>query len=150
MPWSPRRRRGSFRLDGRKTLVAGAGRGAGLAAASGLGPSRSRRRFGCANRGRDCGSRRNRDCSGRPSTVLRNGRIGNLLHTLGTPEPIKGWSLISQTETPLEIETKVVSRESYVAFQTAAVAIPRKRLNAELGDHRLRHRVQMSVCHAFS
>jgi DDE family transposase len=51
--------------------------------------------------------------------------LGNFLRTLATPEPIKDWSLTSLMEKLIKIGAKVVSCGRYVAFQMAAVAIPR-------------------------
>jgi hypothetical protein len=64
--------------------------------------------------------------------------LGNFLRTLGTPEPIKDWSLTSLKDKLIKIGAKVVSHGRYVAFQMAEVAIPRNlfadilRLIAEL------------------
>jgi hypothetical protein len=51
--------------------------------------------------------------------------LGNFLRTLAIPEPIKDWSLTSLKEKPIKIGAKVVSRDRYIAFQMAEVAIPR-------------------------
>jgi hypothetical protein len=64
--------------------------------------------------------------------------LGNFLHMLATPEPIKDWSLTSLKEKLIKIGAKVVSHRRYVVFQMAQVAIPRQmfqeilRLIAEL------------------
>src|SRR5262249_60603153 len=64
--------------------------------------------------------------------------LGNFLSTLATPEPIKDWSLTTLKDKLIKIGAKVVSHGRYVAFQMAAVAIPRQmfqeilRLIAEL------------------
>ena len=64
--------------------------------------------------------------------------LGNFLHMLATPEPIKDWSLTSLKEKLIKIGAKVVSHRRYVVFQKAQVAIPRQmfqeilRLIAEL------------------
>jgi hypothetical protein len=64
--------------------------------------------------------------------------LANFLRTLGTPEPIKDWSLTSLKDKLIKIGAKVVSHGRYVAFQMAGVAIPRNlfadilRLIAEL------------------
>ena len=64
--------------------------------------------------------------------------LGNFLHTLATPEPIKDWSLTSLKVKLIKIGPKVVSHGRYVVFQMAEVAIPRQmfqeilRLIAEL------------------
>jgi hypothetical protein len=50
--------------------------------------------------------------------------LGNFLRTLATPEPIKGWSLMSLKEKLVKIGTKVVSHGRYVTFQMAEVAVP--------------------------
>src|ERR1700726_3511848 len=68
--------------------------------------------------------------------------LGNFLRTLGTPEPIKDWSLTSLKNKLIKIGAKVVSHGRYVAFQMAEVAIPRQmfqdilRLIAELRPQR--------------
>src|ERR1700726_1548283 len=68
--------------------------------------------------------------------------LGNFLRTLGTPVPIKDWSLTSLKDTLIKIGAKVVSHGRYVAFQMAEVAIPRQmfqdilRLIAELRPQR--------------
>jgi hypothetical protein len=64
--------------------------------------------------------------------------LGNFLRTLATPEPIKNWSMTTLKEKLIKIGAKVVNHGRYVAFQMAAVAIPRQmfrqilRLIAEL------------------
>ena len=45
--------------------------------------------------------------------------LGNFLRTLGTPEPIKDWSLTSLKDKLIKIGAKVVSHGRYVAFQMA-------------------------------
>ena len=50
--------------------------------------------------------------------------LGNFLHTLATPEPIKDWSLTTLKERLIKIGAKIVSHGRYVAFQMAEVAIP--------------------------
>jgi hypothetical protein len=51
--------------------------------------------------------------------------LGNFLRALGTPEPIKDWSLTSLKDKLIKIGAKVVSHGRYVAFQMAEVAIPK-------------------------
>ena len=64
--------------------------------------------------------------------------LGNFLHTLATPEPIKDWSLTTLKDKLIKIGAKVVSHGRYIVFQMAEVAIPRQmiqeilRLIAEL------------------
>ena len=64
--------------------------------------------------------------------------LGNFLHTLATPEPIKDWSLTTLKDKLIKIGAKVVSHGRYVVFQMAEVAIARQmfqeilRLIAEL------------------
>ena len=64
--------------------------------------------------------------------------LGNFLRTLATPEPIKDRSLSSLKEKLIKIGAKVISHGRSIAFQMAAVAIPRQlfeeilRLIAEL------------------
>ena len=50
--------------------------------------------------------------------------LGNFLHTLATPEPIKDWSLTTLKERLIKIGAKIVSHGRYVAFLMAEVAIP--------------------------
>jgi Transposase DDE domain group 1 len=52
-------------------------------------------------------------------------KFGNFLRTFATPEPIRGWSLMSLKEKLIKIGAKVVSHGRYVAFQIGEVAIPR-------------------------
>jgi hypothetical protein len=52
--------------------------------------------------------------------------LGNFLHTLATPAPIKDWSLTSLKEKLIKIGAKVVSHGRYVVFQMTEVAIPRQ------------------------
>jgi hypothetical protein len=64
--------------------------------------------------------------------------LGNFLRTLATPEPIKDRSLSSLKEKLIKIGAKVIGHGRSIAFQMAAVAIPRQlfeeilRLIAEL------------------
>jgi len=51
--------------------------------------------------------------------------LGNFLHTLATPEPIKEWSLTSLREKLIKVGAKLVSHGRYVAFQMAEVAVTR-------------------------
>jgi hypothetical protein len=51
---------------------------------------------------------------------------GNFLRTLATPEPIEDWSLTSLKDKLIKIGAKVVSHGRCIAFQMAAVAIPRR------------------------
>ena len=51
--------------------------------------------------------------------------LGNFLHTLATPEPIKEWSPTSLREKLIKVGAKLVSHGRYVAFQMAEVAVPR-------------------------
>jgi hypothetical protein len=81
--------------------------------------------------------------------------FGNFLRTLGTPEPIKDWSLTSLKDKLIKIGARVVSHGRYVAFQMAEVAIPRNlfadilRLVAELRPRRPMRRPRKTfVCHA--
>ena len=50
--------------------------------------------------------------------------LGNFLHTLATPEPIKDWSPTSLKEKLIKIGAKVVSHGRYVGFQMAEVTVP--------------------------
>jgi hypothetical protein len=52
--------------------------------------------------------------------------LGNFLHTLATPEPIKDWPLTTLKERLIKIVAKIVSHGRYVAFQMAEAAIPRQ------------------------
>jgi hypothetical protein len=51
--------------------------------------------------------------------------LGNFLHTLPTPGPIKDWSLSGLNEKLIKIGAKVISHGRSIAFQIAEVAIPR-------------------------
>lgn len=59
--------------------------------------------------------------------------LANFLRTLATPEAIKDWSLTTLKEELIKIGAKVVNHARYVAFQLAAVAIPRDLLADILG-----------------
>ena len=51
--------------------------------------------------------------------------LGNFLHTLATPEPIRDWSLTRLKEKLIKLGAKVVTHGRYVAFQMAEVSVPR-------------------------
>ena len=80
--------------------------------------------------------------------------LGNFLHTLATPEPIKDWSLTTLKDKLIKIGAKVVSHGRYIVFQMAEVAIPRQmiqeilQLIANCGCCRRRHRHETSDLHA--